>query len=361
MNRSELKNLAAARSYPSVSILAPTHRAFPDSRQEPVRIRNLVAEASQKLKSQFQKSEAEPVIAGLEALASRIDFQHLEDGIALFVNRDTSALHYLPFPVKERVVITDSFATRDLMFSLNRSPRYWVLSLNERPTRLFHAIRDHLTEVDTHGFPMSLENPLGDDKTPAGNMVSKPGHRDERLKNFFRQVDTALSQAMGPDTIPIALTGVEANIGFYMQVSRRANLVIATINGNYDAAPPHALAALVWPVVEKQLVERQEEVFSELGEAVGAGRVASGIGEAWRAAIEGRGDLLVVEKDYTEPGRLDDTGLVLTPTRDANGPGTLEDAVDELIEAVFLRGGRVAFVSNDSLKIHNRLALVLRY
>jgi hypothetical protein len=191
--------------------------------------------------------------------------------------------------------------------------------------------------------------------------VSKPGHRDERLKNFFRQVDTALSQAMGADTIPIALTGVDANIGFFTQVSRHGNLVIATIPGNYDSAPPHALAALVWPVVEKRLVERQEEVFRELGEAVGAGRVASGISEAWRAAIEGRGDLLVVEKDYSEPGRLDDTGLVLTPVKNADGPGMLEDAVDELIEAVFLRGGRVAFVSNDSLRDHTRLALILRY
>jgi hypothetical protein len=324
-------------------------------------MRNLLTEASNRLKTGFQRKDVEPVLGALEALASRIDFQHPRDGVALFASRETSSLHYLPFPVRERIVIDETFATRDLVFSLNRSPSYWVVSLNEKPTRLFHAVRDHLAEIGSHGFPMSLENPLADDKTPQGNMVSKPGHRDERLRNFFRHVDTALSAAIGPESIPIVLVGVASNVAFFSEVSRHRERVLTTLPGNHDADTPHALGAIVWPQVEAALEKGQVKVFKDLEAALGAKRVATGLNQAWPAALEGRGGLLVVEKDFHQAGRLARNGLMFEPLDKADGPGSMDDAVDELIETVFLKGGRVVFVNDGTLAHHDRVALTLRY
>jgi hypothetical protein len=166
---------------------------------------------------------------------------------------------------------------------------------------------------------------------------------------------------MGPETWPLVLTGVASNLGFFGEVSRHRNQVLTTLAGNHDATPARALSALLWPHVEAALARRQEQIFRDLSEAVGARRVASGLSEVWRAAVEGRGDLLVVERDFHTPGRLDDTGLVMTKVEKPDGRGTMEDAVDELVEAVFLRGGRFAFVDNGCLAEHDRVALVLRY
>ncbi len=60
-----------------------------------------------------------------------IDYRYALDGLAIFVNQDFARKFYLPFPVRERVSIDESFATRDLVMAMNRAPRYWVLALSE--------------------------------------------------------------------------------------------------------------------------------------------------------------------------------------------------------------------------------------
>jgi hypothetical protein len=44
-SRSELKSLQARRDYPSVSIVAPTHRTTPSNKQNSIRVKNLVRKA----------------------------------------------------------------------------------------------------------------------------------------------------------------------------------------------------------------------------------------------------------------------------------------------------------------------------
>ncbi len=88
-----------------------------------------------------------------------IDYRYALDGLAIFVNHDFARKFYLPFPVKERVIIDESFATRDLVLTMNRSSRYWVLALSEKPTRLFEGARDTLAEITDYGFPMVHTGP----------------------------------------------------------------------------------------------------------------------------------------------------------------------------------------------------------
>jgi hypothetical protein len=74
-----------------------------------------------------------------------VDWKHTLDGLALFASRDVATAVHLPFRPRARVVIDATFATRDLVFSLNRSPRYRVLVLTEKPARLFDATTNVLT------------------------------------------------------------------------------------------------------------------------------------------------------------------------------------------------------------------------
>ena len=46
MNRHDIRLLQAVRLYPSVTITLPTHRTSPDNKQDPIRVRNLVTEAT---------------------------------------------------------------------------------------------------------------------------------------------------------------------------------------------------------------------------------------------------------------------------------------------------------------------------
>ncbi|HHY57759.1 MAG TPA: hypothetical protein GYA08_20235 [Chloroflexi bacterium] len=361
MNRQDIQAVQAISAYPSLTITLPTHRTAPDNQQDPIRVRNLVAQARDQLRAEFSHREIAALLERLERLTANIDYRHALDGLVIFVNTDFDAKFYLPFTVPERVVVADRFLTRDLVFAMNRTLRYWVLALSEQPTRLFEGTLDTLVEIQSGGFPMTHEGPGGAAPLPGGFGINPSAHRDERHRQFFRSVDAALKPFLAQDPLPLGVVGVDRYLAFWDEVTTHKEFIRAILQGNYDQASPHELAKAIWPLIEKAQTERVQRHLNELDGYVSQGRVAATVGEAWRKAHEGRGKLLLVEKDYHEAGRLDETGLLLLPANDPNAPDVIPDAVDEVIETVLSKGGEVVFTENGQLADYQRIALILRY
>jgi hypothetical protein len=278
----------------------------------------------------------------------------------LFVNQDFGRAFRLPFAIRERVVIDETFFTRDLIYALNHSTRYWVLVLSEKPTRLYEGFNHDLTEIEEGGFPMIHEGPGGEAPLPGGFGVRKSAYRDERHRQFFRKVDNALKPFLAGDPLPFIVIGVDRNLAFFNEVSAHTKAVIGTVTGSHDKTSPHELSELVQPLVDKHREEKRKEALEQLERAVSERKFVSTIGEVWRLAHEGHGALLLVEEDFHYPGRLDENG-VLVRAEDASAPDVMDDAVDEIIETVLNKQGRVVFVDNGQLKEHRRIALVLRF
>lgn len=362
MNRTEILALHAAGGYPCLTITLPTHRTSPDNRQDPIRLKNLTAEAAARLSSELGAREAAPLLRALEQLADTVDHEHNLDGLALFVGADLARLHRVPFTLPERVVLDAQFFIRDLVYAYNRSPHYLVLALSEQPTRLFEATRD-LLEERTAGsaFPMAHDGRGGARSLPNDPAINSSQLRDEHHRIFFRGVDEALGAYLAADPQPVAVVGVDRYLAFFQEVTRHGDKIVATLTGSHDQTSAHELGKLVWPLVRESLAAQRSAIFGELEAAVGGQRSASTLGEAWRFAQEGRGQTLVVEEGYHEPATLDASGMRLLPAGEGDGPASLDDAVDATIAAVLEKGGRVVFVDDGTLAAHSRIALILRY
>jgi len=361
MNRNEVQQLQSLSDPLSLSILMPTYRAYPDNQRDPIRLKNLVTEATNRLVTQYGKREVEPLLTRLETLTAEIDFRKTLDGLVLYVSPNFSRQYILPFSVKERVNLGETFATRDLVFALNRSPRYWTLVLSEKPTRLFEGVRDTLMEIREGEFPMTHLGPGGAESLPGGFGIKRSGMRDEYDRQFFRHVDEAFGRFLAADQLPLAVVGVQRNLAFFEEVSKHNKSTLCTLEGSHDKTSPHALGALVWPLVQEGLASQRKEIFNELEKAIGAKLFASGIQSIWQAAHEGRGAILLVEQGFHTSARVDSTGINLIPADNLAEPGVMDDAVDELIETVLAKGGQVVFTEDGTLEIHQRIALILRY
>ncbi|GAB4479711.1 MAG: hypothetical protein Kow0088_20890 [Anaerolineales bacterium] len=361
MNKHDVLLLQQISGYPLVTITLPTHRTAPDNQQDPIRVKNLVSQAVERLLSEFAKREVEGVLRNLDQIANQIDYRNTLDGLALFVHQEFSRLFYLPFPLKERVVIDQSFYTRDLVFALNRMKRYWVLVLSENPTRLFEGVWKALDEIREGGFPMVHEGPGGAEPLPGGFGIRKSHIRDEYHRKFFRQVDQALKPFLADDPLPLVVVGVDRYLAFFDEVTDHQDKILTTLTGNYDQTPAHELAQLVWPLVELNLAEERKRYLVELEKAIGERKVLTTIGEIWRYAQEGRGKLLLVEENFHYPAKLDESGHILLPADDPSAPGVIDDAVDEIIEAVLSHGGQVRFLEDGMLTQYQHIALILRY
>jgi len=360
MNQHDVRLLAKITGYPCVTITLPTHRTSPENRQDPVRLKNLVAKVTNCLLKELNKRDVEALLRRLENLIGTIDFRNMLDGLALFFNRDVGRSFRLPFPIQERTIVGENFCTRDLIYGLNHSTRYWVLILSEKPTRLYEGFNHNLTEIVEHGFPMIHEGPGGEAPLPGGFGIKKSAYRDERHRQFFRKVDDVLKPFLANDPQPLIVAGVERYLAFFNEVSAHTKLVIGTITGSHDKTSPYKLSQLIRPLIEKHQAEKRQEALEQLERAVSERKFVSTIGEVWRLTHEGRGALLLVEEDFHYPGRLDEKS-VLVRADNPTAPDVIDDAVDEIIDTVLNQQGKVVFVENGKLDEHRHIAMILRY
>lgn len=361
MNKHDIELLQKISGYPALTITLPTHRTSPENRQDPIRVSNLVTEAHERLLTEFSKREIGPLLSQLDNLVETIDYRYTLDGLAFFVNRDFARVFFLPFSLKERVAVDETFFTRDLVYAMNRTPRYWALVLSEQPTRLYEGSRETLTEVNEESFPLTHTGPGGELPLPGGFGIKKSQYRDERHRQFFRQVDAALRPFLLDDPLPLIVVGVDRYLAFFSEISDHKDAISATLEGSHDSTPEHELGELVWPVVKQALAKERQKYLDELDQAVGERKIASTISDVWHMAQAGRGRLLLVEEDFHYPARVDESGLQISPADDIEAPDVLDDAVDEVITTVLEKGGEVVFLENGELDAHSRIALILRY
>ncbi len=177
--RSELKRLQGQQDYPSLSLLAPTHRTAPATHKDRIVVKNLAEQGLRRLESEFKKREVAALVQNLNRLVDHVDWEHSLDGLALFASRDVATAVHLPFRPRARIVIDATFATRDLVYALNRAPCYRVLVLTEKPTRLFDASTNVLTEYAAKPFPMVHKGRGGASRLPGGQGI-QGSQRDRR-------------------------------------------------------------------------------------------------------------------------------------------------------------------------------------
>lgn len=357
--RTELKALQTHHDYPSVSLIAPTHRTAPANKKDKIVVKNLVAKATKRLHEEFSKREVAPVVDNLKKLVGQVDWEHAQDGLALFAAKNIARAVSLPFRVKARVAIDASFATRDLVFALNRAPRYRVLVLNEKQTRLYEARTNLLTEHVERPFPMVHKGPGGATKLPGGPGVNRSAVRDEAHRQFFRAVDEALAALQKEEPLPVVVVGVDRFLAFYQEVAQDPEAIVGLVAGSHEKPQPSALGKLVWPIFQAGTTLRRTRALVRLHEAVGLDRHVSGIDQVWRAARAKRCRHLLVETDFDYPANLSaDGGELVAYT--GQGAAALDDAVDEVIEMVLAGGGDVYFLDKGVLDDHQRIAAVLR-
>lgn len=357
ITRRELKELQSLVKVPALSILLPTHRTSPDNRQDPIQVKNLVEAAKERLLKEFSAREIQPLFQRLDDLVDEIAYNYTLDGLALYVSHDFGKLFYLPFHVPSRIVIDQTFLTRDLVYGLHRAQRYWVLLLSQGAARLLAGTGETLEEVRDRNFPMQMQGPGATGPLP---YHADSRYLDDRIRRYCQQVDRAFAPYAEDEELPLVVGGVDRQISFFREVSLHAAAIAGTITGNFDRITIPELVPQVWPIVQSARQAQQADALKALARAVDGQAFVSTIGEAWRLAQEGRGRLLVVENGYHVPAVLAENGH-LELVADKGGSDVMDDAVDEVMEAVLEKGGQVALVDDGTLAAHQRIALILRY
>ncbi|MEK2477325.1 chemotaxis protein [Streptomyces noursei] len=367
LSPAELAKLRRQRPYPAVSVLMPTHRREPDNAQDPVLLRNMLAEAKDRLQADPDVSRERriDVIEQLDKAASEVDLTHAEEGMVLFAAPGEHQVWSLGRTVPARVVLSDTFLTRNLVAAHAAEHPFWVLAVSADHVSLWSGALDRLTEVRRGAFPLtrSLVDPDPEDQLQVGEVPST--FRDEHTRKFLREADTALATVLKADPRPLYVVGKAAALsllddaGTVMRGGTGTKVTVTQVpQAGLAAGPPESLWQAVRPYAEKRAEAEVADVLAELDRARGRRAFAAGLDEIRQNAETGRVALLAVEENYRETVR--DTGGHLMPA--ASGErDAVDDIVDSIVERSLDTGAEVRFVPDGVLAEVGGIAGTLRY
>ena len=145
-----------------VSIFMPAHRAGEQTRQDPIRLKNLIREAQRRLTGAgLTTKETKELLKPVKGLL-RDDFfwRHQNDGLAVFSSAGLFRCYRLPLSFDKLVVVTHRFHIKPLLSLLASDGRFYILALSQNKVRLVEGTRYTASEVALEDVPESLADTL---------------------------------------------------------------------------------------------------------------------------------------------------------------------------------------------------------
>ncbi|PZT73487.1 MULTISPECIES: baeRF3 domain-containing protein [unclassified Streptomyces] len=361
-----LQELRATRPYPALSLTMPTHRRAPDNAQDPVRLRNLLSEAHNRLEADpaVSRETCAAIKRQLERAVSELDQRRALDALVLLATADEYRIWRLPRTAPERVVLSDSYLTHNLVAAKAQARPFWALTVAADHAALFSGTTESAQEARIGGFPLTAPreefNPQRMERT--GDTPSNFANEDTKL--FLRTVDEKLRAVLATDPRPLYLVGIAPALALFDEAGQCAKDAVGRVTKGAPADnAPRELLTELRPALDARRARFAAEIDARLDAARGRKAFAGGLDEVWAAVREGRAGLVAVEEHYQQTVRMDEEHLrpVTDEVVDPADVTIREDIVDELVEAALDSGAEVYFVADGSLEAHGRIAAELRF
>jgi hypothetical protein len=382
----DLNTLSGTHEGWCISIFMPTIEKSQQTRQNPIRFKNLLDEAEDMLRKAGLR---EPDIASItEELRVLLDdgpfWQEQEQGLAVFLGPDIFRTFSLPEPVEEQVVVNHRYYLKPLLPMLERGKEeFYILALSQNELRLLRATERMVEVVEVPDLPENIEDalPESDDEQPinAHPRVSNPGargdgasvrfgygqgdeDRDTDLVRYFHIVDRAVSGYLKDSKAPLVLAGVEYLQPLYEETNTYQSYSGLLIPGNYDGARPEELRDAAWELLKPHIQGGKDNDVNRYRMLAGNNdrRAVKDLTEIIKAAPFGRVETLFVDKNAKQWGVFDETTM---KTKFQNAPSTEnQDLLDYVAVHTLMNGGTVYAVDSEEMPDSGRPAqAIFRY
>jgi hypothetical protein len=379
LSKKELEELTGKPEGPCASIFLPTHRAGVETRQDPIRLKNLLGEARERLVARgLRTTEADAILEPAQGLLEdELFWRHQADGLALFLSPGVFHSYRLPLSFGELAIVTDRYHLKPLLPLLTGDGRFYVLALSQNEVRLLGASRYSADEVELgDDVPESLTDALKFDDPEkqlqshtgssggGGRTAVFHGHgaeddsKDDILR-YFRKIDRGLRDVLKGQEAPLVLAGVDYLLPIYREASTYPGLVEEGTTGNPEELSVEELHEQAWKIVEPRFSEVRREAAERYAELAGTGRTSTDPQEVILAAYYGRVDTVFVASGVRRWGAFDPgTGEVDLHDEPEAGDS---DLLDFAAVQTILNGGTAYLTDREKTPGRADVACVFRY
>ena len=369
----DFQNLAQAEKT-CVSLYMPAEKAGAETRKNPIRFKNLLSTATEKL-----ANRAEELSEALETANSYIDrhdfWQHQDSGLAFFINSDGVKYYRLPYSFDEQVEVGDRFYLKPLLPVLTNDNKFYLLALSQNEVKFFLGSHYSINQIELpNGIPASLAEALKYDDPEKqtqyhsgdgsgspiyhGQGVGTTDNKDE-IKRFFQQIDNALTSVLQESHTPLILAGVEFLMPIYHEANSYGNLLEEGVTGNPENVSAEDLHQQAWAIIEPRLAADKTAAIDNYHQQSGAGLSSSRLEEIVAGAVNGQIDTLIITADAQAWGTYDLQANKVEIHTEAKDNSV--DLINMAVTQTYLQKGKVYTVDKSLMPEGKQAIAVLRF
>jgi hypothetical protein len=373
--KSQLVEIIQHESGTCVSILFPTHTSGPQTTQNAIRFKNLIADAIEKVGA--GDADLHRQLKRLRELEHEAEFwQHQERGLAIYVCGDFVQQLKLTEPVAERVYVADHFYVAPIAAAACASGGVRILALSWERARLFASDGQEVNEIKNETFPAAMDQlvtprdpeeqlQFSSSSSPNRNTVAKAGatpmyhghgEGEDKIeadrRQYLSRIGKRISDELYNSEQPLVLLATDEVAGHFQQITHVQ--AVDVIPGSPEGMDQETLRRECAAAAQSVLSQSNAAVQERLGTALANQAGSQDLEQIVRQSAAGRVDTLVVGDTQPRWGTFDRDDWQVTEDRDAK-----TDLINLAIRETLLAGGSV--VEHSDGGANYQLAAIFRY
>jgi hypothetical protein len=267
-----------AYNFPSVSIVLPFEPKMKSKRDLALSLQAALCETEKNLFGQFSVEMTVLVMQKLKMVLKDLNYSTHKKSIAIYVSPVFEKVIYLNIEVEEKIMVGTSFHIRDLVKSKKSAREYLLLQLLESESRIY---------VSESGFLQRIySGRMGNLELCAG-MVPDP-------LSAVHPIDNALDMILETYRLPLFVMGNGRLLEQFKRTTTHSNAIIDAIETDYVATDFNSLRSIMENQVGDWKRINRKFLFNQLKTAAANKKLASGISDVYRIAMQHNGRLLLV-------------------------------------------------------------------
>ncbi|MDB9536079.1 hypothetical protein PN451_09575 [Dolichospermum planctonicum CS-1226] len=381
----ELKNLVQNPHYPCVSLYLPVERLGGETRQNPIRFKNLIREAEKRLDEiGLRPTESVNLLKPAMELDNIGFWENQNQGLVIFSSPNLFRYYCLPISFPQLAIVGKNFHIKPLLELINNDGKFYILALSQNHVKFYSGTRYKLDEIAVENMPENLEETLLEDEFQKGVQhrvgtprsvsyaAQQPGSvhgqgssdrekHEREILNFCYAVDTALHEILRDEKAPLILAGVDYLLPIYQKANTYPHFLETGITGNVELMKTEELNRAAWEIVSPLFQQEYEDIMGVYLQLAGeeSTKITNDIKTIIPAAYYQRVDTLFVPLKQHIWGKFDlpNATVELHPEPAPDD----EDMLDFAVIHTILNGGRVYTLEPEAMPSGVKVAAICRY
>ena len=177
-NTTNVKMAKASAAISTLGLVIPFQPSMQDERAVETMLKQAAETIHAKMKDSYEEGCIKNVLARLEKLFSKLNYNSHRKSIAVILTPDEEKLTYLNFPVKPVTYLNKYVSLLELTANADRQPDFYFLILQENSAELYEYHHNQLNRVYA-----TNQQPGLDEKTNPGSLFKQVSQTIERINS----------------------------------------------------------------------------------------------------------------------------------------------------------------------------------